>query len=207
MNGTMGTHVSHAPGVEGYRTITSDDFCAFSMRCDRGLTVSVTLNAHLPHHYSQELLLIGDRGRLAIRGSELYGQTHTEPRERLLVRGDDVAGKTPPDLDSLISVPSQFIHGTERSIEVLRNAFESAPARLQVDLQQVEDSATFEDGMYVYAVVEAITDSSRTGRWQDVTLAAEVGERNPFWTSSGGGDAERSSPMPPRSVVTPIRIQ
>lgn len=205
VNGSVRTMVSHAPGVEGFRAITSDDFCSFLLRCDSGLNVTVTLNAHLPHHYSQELMLIGERGRLSIRGCELYGQSKGETRERLLVRGDDMTGKTQAEVDGLVSVPSLFVNGTERAINVLRSGFESSQIRMQVDAAEVADSATFEDGMYVHAVLDAINDSSSTGCWQDVTISTEVGEQNPFWTSSigiVGNEPDRASPMPMRPAVS-----
>ena len=194
VNGQIRTLVTQLPGrVEGFRSIDSDDFATFTLNCESGLCITVTLNGHVPDQYSQELLMIGDRGRLILRGSELYGQANGEAREKLLVRDDNAAKHCSADEDNL-TVPPLMLHGAEQAVAVLLRAFSASPVRMQVDMSMVGHSATFEDGLYANAVVDAVNESSSTCRWQSVVVGERGSQRNPFWTSNAG-DTERASPM------------
>ncbi|XP_065189703.1 glucose-fructose oxidoreductase domain-containing protein 2-like [Sycon ciliatum] len=195
VNGQVRTLVRQLPGkVEGFRSIDSDDFTTFTLCGDSGLHATVTLNSHVPNQFSQEMLMIGERGRLIVRGSELFAQASNEQRERLIVRDDSPGGAQCSSGDDL-GMPSLLLRGTEQAVALMRRGFEASPARMQADRSMVATCSTFEDGLFVNAVIDAVNDSSASGRLQQIVVGGKESQRNPFWTSNGG-DGDRGSPMP-----------
>ena len=171
--------------IHGYRVITSDDFCCFQLKCPQGLSATVTLNSHAPGHFNFHFSVTGTSGRLMVRGLDLLGCREGGKEEVLLkqeetdlekfgIRGNS---KYPGDLLQHLVVGYQEMFGS------LVKVFEKDKQK------SVLHSATFEDGVYIRTVLDALHASNKGGGWVDIPAVRgpspglEKGS-NPFWTTS-----------------------
>lgn len=212
VHGTLSTFRPHTENIQGYRTITSDDFCCFQMQCTEGLSATITLNTHAPGQYQFEFSVTGSNGRLALKGVDLFGNRNGE--EESLLYKQDTEGCKMEDFGASLGVrfPAtyhrQIVVGNQVMFTSLRSVLESRqPVRSassgsgkgeRGEKPRVQSpppaqmanipgpSATFEDGLYIRTVLDAIHTSSTTGQWVDIPKASlvEMNNDNPFWTSS-----------------------
>lgn len=187
VHGMLKTYIKQTGNIKGIREITSDDFCSFQLELDKGASVTVTLNGLMPGQFLQEILLVGDRGRLVVRGADLYGQKRERVKEDLL-HFDPVNYK---DVESFgISesvrreIPTPFMKGMIRMTEAVRDAFDRVEERQGWVAEPVAQAATFEDSFYVQTVVDAIRKSSKCKEWISVVLKDEEPEPNPFLSAA-----------------------
>lgn len=207
VHGTLNTFRPHTENIHGYRTITSDDFSCFQVECTEGLSATVTLNTHAPGQFLFEFSVTGSSGRLVVRGVDLFGSKKDE-EEKLLYKEDTSDCKVEEWLGGEMKFPVTFYHqivvGNRAMFERLQSALESrkqlqpAPTKFAKDdkgerstlspthSHVMTGSASFEDGLYLRTVLDAIHTSSRTGQWVDIPKASlvEMNDANPFWTSS-----------------------
>ncbi|XP_062506762.1 glucose-fructose oxidoreductase domain-containing protein 2-like [Corticium candelabrum] len=194
VNGFLQTFVRETSRIQGFRYITSDDFCTFQMKCSKGACATVTINCQVQSLYQIEIMVIGTKGRLVVRNSELYGLLNEEKREKLIVKEDKNLGLTgldEPELLKRVSLP--FLRSAVLSTLALKSAFSKQDDRMMLDPTAVKMMASFEDGMYVQAVVDAVRESSRQKKWTKVIVADQTRAVNPFWTAPDR--VERSSPL------------
>ncbi|KAL8602915.1 hypothetical protein ACOMHN_062610 [Nucella lapillus] len=187
VHGMLKTYTKQTSNIKGIREITSDDFCTFQLELDKGASVTVTLNGLLPGKFTHEIILLGDRGRLTVRGSDLYGQKRDRVKEDLL-HFDPVNYK---DVESFgISesvrreIPTPYMKGMIRMMECVRDAFDRVEERQGWVAEPLTSAATFEDSFYVQAVVDAIRLSSKSKEWVNVVLKDEEMEPNPFLSAA-----------------------
>ena len=206
VHGTLNTFCPHTDNIQGYRTITSDDFCCFQMECTEGLSATVTLNTHAPGHFLFEFTVTGSDGRLVLKGVDLFGNRGDE-EEQLLYKEDVTDFKMEEFFGEDMKLPAayycQIVVGNRAMFKRLHSALESrksqlhpAPAKFSkgdkgerslqspTNVQVALPSATFEDGLYIRTVLDAIHVSNSTGKWVDIPKASLVEMSNPFWTSS-----------------------
>ncbi|XP_031425617.1 glucose-fructose oxidoreductase domain-containing protein 2 [Clupea harengus] len=148
----------------GIRSVTADDYACFQMLMSGGVVCSVTLNFNLPGSTHHEVMAVGSTGHLVVRGTELWGHRHGDQREELLLNDNSAAG---PAVRGLIAMVTQ-----------LRLAFEAQEDCCSWERPPVAMAASFEDGLYVHAVVEAVKRASRSGEWEAVQLATKEAESN-----------------------------
>jgi predicted dehydrogenase len=199
VNGFLQTFVKETPKIRGFRYITSDDFCTFQMKCSRGACATVTVNCHMHGQFHLEVVIIGDRGRLVVRNTELYGMLNDEKREKIIVKEDKNLGLSGLDETELLKkIPLPYLKGGILSMLALKSAFSDQDERNKLDQGAVKMMASFEDGLYIQRVVDAVRESDRLKRWVKVVDADQTKEMNPFWTVD---KTERSSPMMHRATV------
>lgn len=188
VHGMMRTFTKSTEKINGIRWIDSDDFCSFQMILDGGACVTATLNSHVAGGFVQELVVCGSRGRLAVRGASLYGQTHTDEREQLLHDGsaDDLTHLANRNDNSSARVnsllPQPYLQGLFRLVGALKEAFATGDGEHGWLKEPVSSAATFEDGQYVQAVIDAVKLSSASRQWEQVTVASDENELNPLMT-------------------------
>ncbi|KAF2352017.1 Oxidoreductase N-terminal [Trinorchestia longiramus] len=141
--------------VHGIRRIDSDHFCCFQLHLTGGAVANVSLNSHVPGPYLQQFVVCGSKGRLTVRGAELYGQLVEDTQEKRLVEahGDGAQQAGLPGL-----------------VQCLKAAFMSGRDGSE---RPVSGAATFEDGQYVQAVLDAVRLSAATRQWEQVTVIQE----------------------------------
>uniref|UniRef100_A0AAY4BXC2 Glucose-fructose oxidoreductase domain-containing protein 2 n=1 Tax=Denticeps clupeoides TaxID=299321 RepID=A0AAY4BXC2_9TELE len=162
VHGMLRTFVGRAGG--GIRSVTADDYACFQMLMSGGVVCSVTLNFNLPGSAHHEVMAVGSAGRLVARGTELWGQRHCDQREELLL--SDKAGAGPA------------VRGLVAMVTQLRLAFEAQEDRRSWARPPVAMAASFEDGLYVHAVVEAVKRANRSGEWESVEVMTQEADSN-----------------------------
>lgn len=211
VHATLHTFCPHTENIYGYRTVTSDDFCCFQMQCGRGLSATVTLNSLVNGQYSFEFSITGTKERLVVKGLNLYGTRHGSKVEDIILQQDRVDFSVTNDLPT--NFPVEFylpkVLGCKDLFGILKKVIptpENARASVQLSEESISQAlsaaATFEDGLYIRTVLDALHLSSRTGLWVDVPKLDSLEDSNPFWPSSSGRleSADKSSPEVTRPV-------
>ena len=134
VHGTLNTFRPHTENIQGYRTITSDDFCCFQMQCTEGLSATITLNTHAPGQFHFEFSMTGSNGRLVLKGVDLFGSKNGK-EEKLLYKQDtgdcQVEDFRPPDVKFPATYYHQIMVGNRVMFASLRSVLESRqPLRL-----------------------------------------------------------------------------
>ncbi|XP_010878099.1 glucose-fructose oxidoreductase domain-containing protein 2 isoform X1 [Esox lucius] len=182
VHGLLRTFVRQNGAIRGIRRVTSDDFCFFQMLMGgtgSGSTArtgsvccTVTLNFNMPGAFVHEVMVVGSEGRLIARGTELYGQRNGGDREELLLGDTGGAG---PEVTGL---PLPHLRGLGSMVTALKHAFQAQKERRSWVPGPIAMAATFEDGLYVQTVVEAVKRSSRSGEWESVEVMTQEPDPN-----------------------------
>lgn len=176
VHGLLRTFVQQNNSIKGIRRVTSDDFCFFQMlmsgKGSGGVCCTVTLNFNMPGSFVHEVMVVGSAGRLIAKGTELYGQQNGNKNEELLLR--DYGWKGP----EVKAMPMPQMQGLSSMVKALRQSFQAHEERRSWARGPVAMASTFEDGLYVQTVVEAIKRSSTSGEWESVVIMREEPDPN-----------------------------
>jgi predicted dehydrogenase len=178
VHGLLRTFLTQSASICGIRRVTSDDFCFFQMLMGEagpgagsgGVCCTVTLNFNMPGAFTQEVMVVGSAGRLVARGTQLYGERHGGGGEELLLGDGGRAGPADPLLPHL--------RGLGSMVTALRHSFQAHGERRSWAREPVAAAPSFEDGLYVQTVVEAVKRSSRSGEWECVEVMTQEPDPN-----------------------------
>lgn len=176
VHGLLKTFVKQNGAIRGIRHVTSDDFCFFQMLMSGGVCSTVTLNFNMPGAFVHEVMVVGSAGRLVARGTDLYGQKNTSFQEELLLADTSRLGTAVEK--GLREVPLPYLKGMVCMVQALRQSFEEQEDRRTWEHKPVSMAASFEDGLYMQSVVDAIKQSSRSGEWEMVEIMTEEPDTN-----------------------------
>jgi len=140
-----------------------------------------------------QVVVCGSRGRLAVRGSDLFGQRHDQQREDTVHR--DMANvldpKSSPSMtsggsgsDARNDIPMPHLKGLIRLVDAVKDAFRLVEEKHGWSSEPVSSAATFIDGQYMQAVVDAVRQSSKTREWVRVRQLTELPDPNPFLSAA-----------------------
>lgn len=207
VHGSLKTFCPQTAQIYGFRRIASDDFCSFQAELENKAFATVTINTHSQDGYDFEFSMTGTKGRLVMRGMDLFGQKIGSGEiEKLLHKQEKV------DFPSANSFPKHssdvyqpYIIGCREMLSALKDDLEHSNHMLAPRRESLRDllvSANFEDGIYVRTVLDAIVRSSGCGQWVDVAKVTLVETNNPFWTKSDiRFNVENVPPKPHHSLV------
>ncbi|BFF95967.1 glucose-fructose oxidoreductase domain-containing protein 1 [Drosophila madeirensis] len=170
VHGVLRAYTKTTPAINGIRQITAPDFCNFQMELASGTLVTVALHSHTvpAKAFSQEVLVYGNKGHLVVRGGDLFVLKEGQPKEEAVyVDVQDLHFSTNNSL-----LPRPYIKGLCKMVGALKEAFGSKESSWVK--APVSTAATFEDGLYVQAVVEAIRKSNESRQWQRVQLSTDA---------------------------------
>lgn len=180
VHGIVRTHNKTSRVVSGIRQVTAPDFCNFQMELDDGgviVTVSIITNTSCTK-FSQEVLICGRDGQLIVRNGDLFGRRNDHTTEDLLYR-EEVDGiddtnfqqnsAATTTVDNLL--PTPYIKGIAHMVSALRESF--IQEQSSWIKEPVQAAATFEDGLYVQAVLDAVRRSSESKNWIKVSIMSE----------------------------------
>lgn len=171
VHGVVKTYNKNTKNVSGIRQVTAPDFCNFQMELDGGgiiVTVSILANFSNPK-FSQEILVFGRDGHLIVRNNDLFGHRKNADKEETLFVDKDV--QQPIMNNSNNTMPYPYINGMRKMIDALRESFIQEQSSWVKE--PVQSAATFEDGLYVQAVLDAVRQSSETKSWIKVNIMSE----------------------------------
>lgn len=174
--GVLRTFTKTTSTINGIRQISAADFCNFQLELENGVLVTASLHSHLPNSiFQQEILICGRDGYLTVRGGDLFGQrqkinstrnSHEMKEEALYVDVQELQCTNPVSM-----LPKPYIKGLCKMISALKDSFAANSSGWIKE--PVQSAATFEDGHYVQAVMDAIKKSSETKSWSAVTILSE----------------------------------
>lgn len=171
--------------INGIRHVSSPDFCCFQMELSGGALVTATLSNHLPGQLSQEVLVCGGGDHLVVRGGDLYGfregMNTSDKEEVLYLDVDDLKEPASPVADS---IPLPYVKGLKKLIGALREAFQPVEDKKGWIKKPVSSAATFEDGLYVQAVIDALRQSNKRREWTKVCILTEEPDPNPLLSAA-----------------------
>lgn len=181
VHGIVRTHNKTSRVVNGIRQVTAPDFCNFQMELDDGgviVTVSIITNNSCTK-FSQEVLICGRDGQLIVRNGDLFGRRTNIEKENILYR-DEADAEDDNNLQSSTTattlggdglLPMPYIKGIAQMVSALRESF--IQEQSSWIKEPVEAAATFEDGLYVQAVLDAVRRSSESKNWIKVSIMSE----------------------------------
>lgn len=166
--------------INGIRHITSPDFCTFQMEMSGGILVTATLSSHLQNQLTQEIMVCGANGHLLVRGGNLHGSKGGQEEVLYL----DVENNHDSYSIATDFIPKPFLKGLRKMIGALREAFQSVEDKRGWMKEPVSLAATFEDGLYVQAVIDALRRSSKNREWVKVNVLTEEPDPNPMLSAA-----------------------
>lgn len=185
VHGVVRTFTKTTDNINGIRHISSPDFCSFQMEMSEGALVTVTLNNHLQGSFSQEVLVCGQHGNLVARGGDLYGQRSGASKEEVIYLDvEDLQRGGNINANAAKSIPKPYMKGLFKMICALREAFLPVEDKRGWVKEPVAQAATFEDGLYVQAVIDALRKSSANREWVKVNIITEEPDPNPLLSAA-----------------------
>lgn len=174
VHGVIKTYTKTTQNVNGIRQVTAPDFCNFQMELENGIIVTVSLLTNFScSTFTQEVLVVGCDGHMIVRGGDLFGQRNTtasgapvDKEEALYVDVEDLYS-----LSSGMILPRPYIKGVSKMVGALRESFVTEQSNWVKE--PVQSAATFEDGLYVQAVLDAVRKSSDSKSWVKVSIMSE----------------------------------
>lgn len=185
VHGVVRTFTKTTDNINGIRHISSPDFCSFQMEMSSGTLVTVTLNNHMQGLFSQEVLVCSQNGHLVVRGGDLYGQKAGSSKEEVIfVDVEDLQRGGNISINAAKSIPRPYMKGLFKMICALREAFLPVEDKKGWAKKPVAEAATFEDGLYVQAVIDALRKSSSNREWVKVNIITEEPDPNPLLSAA-----------------------
>lgn len=185
IHGVVRTFTKTTALINGIRQISAPDFCSFQMEMSGGIVVTATLNNHMAGaNFNQEVLVCGRNGHLVARGGDLFGKRHRlsdtkNSEEVLYLDVEDLQCPTPVSV-----IPRPYVKGLCKMISALREAFLPVKEKAGWIKEPVCLASTFEDGLYVQAVLDAIRRSSQSREWVKVDIMTEQPDPNPLLSAA-----------------------
>lgn len=185
VHGVVRTFTKTTEHVNGIRHISSPDFCTFQMEMNQGSLVTVTLNNHLPGLFNQEVLICGNGGHLVVRGGDLYGMKAGSSKEEVIYLDVEDLQKYGSINPAVVNtIPRPYMKGLFKMMGALKEAFLPVEDKRGWIKEPVALAATFEDGLYVQAVIDALRKSSTNKEWVKVSIITEEPDPNPLLSAA-----------------------
>ncbi|RZF38040.1 hypothetical protein LSTR_LSTR006439 [Laodelphax striatellus] len=175
--------------INGIRHISSPDFCSFQMEMSGGALVTVTLNNHLPGIFNQEVIVCGKGGHLVVKGGDLYSYKAGSAKEEVMyldVEDMQKYGNIYRSINPIAAnvIPKPYMKGLFKMMGALREAFLPVEDKRGWVKEPVASAATFEDGLYVQAVIDALRKSSVNREWVKISIITEEPDPNPLLSAA-----------------------
>lgn len=171
VHGVVKTHNKTTQNVSGIRQVTAPDFCNFQMELEGGdiiVTVSILTNFS-GTKFVQEVMVCCTNGHLIVRNSDLFGQRKlTDKEEEPLFVDKENAKSFIKDNNFM---PHPYMNGMSKMIGSIRESF--IQEQNSWVKEPVRSAATFEDGLYVQAVLDAIRQSNESKMWVKINQIKE----------------------------------
>lgn len=199
VHGVLKTFNKQTEHIQGFRHITSDDYSCFQMKMDKGCFANVSLNTHIPGKFKQEVMVVGDKGRLVVRNGDLYGVKLDQSNEEKLYYKERGRVSIPYDVKK--SPPEIYMIALEKWLQTIKKSFMFQEDQKSANLDVVASAAKFEDGFYVRAVLDAIVESNNTHEWVKVYMDQTSTDHGPYW---GEGQPVAVIPTPKRKTSAEV---
>ena len=171
-HGTVRTFTKTTPRISGTRQISSDDFAIFQLESDQCLaTISMS---SIDQKFGQELVFYGSKGELRMRGQDLHFTPKSRPEELQVLYA--CPGESEASYPRLPDIYKQgmiaMFEELSQKLVLLEKNKNKENVEATEDVPNVDSNtfASFEDGLYVQAVMEAVRVSSKDKTWTKVNV-------------------------------------
>lgn len=144
VHGVLKTFKKQTEQIQGFRHITSDDFACFQMKMDKGCFANILLNTLIPGKFKQEVMVVGDKGRLVVRNGDLYGVKLDQSCEEKLYYREWGHVSVPANVKK--SPPDIYMIALEKWLQAIKKSFMFQEDQKSANLDVVASAAKFEDG-------------------------------------------------------------
>jgi len=151
--------------IKGIRFITAEDYAVVQMYLSGGCCVTISINSVLSG-FSQEIIVSGSAGYIALSGDTLKGRKNGSNKESVFY-SEESSG----DAVESSGLPKAHAVGMVKMIKELKEVFLSRSD----ESSSWCGAATFSEALYVQAVMEALRRSSETRQWRKVEMLDEDG--------------------------------
>jgi len=178
VHATLKTLTRTTDNIGGIRQVTADDVAVLQLQLVGGTFVTCTINSEL-EGFSQKVVICGSSGHLSATQADLKGKRKGALKEEVFYL-DTHSNRM---LEEDPSLPRIQRIGLLKMVEELKEMFstsggfhgEKVPGGQQWGQDHNCIAATFEEALYVQAVVEALRKSSESRQWTKVLVQAEDG--------------------------------
>lgn len=166
VHANLNTMTRTTDNIRGIRSITAEDYAIIQLYLSGGCCVTISINSVMSG-FSQDIVVCGDAGYLAFTSDTLKGRKNGASKDHLIHLD---SSQSDSDLSNS-GLPTIHSIGMVRMIKALRDCFQARAEGREVDT----GAASFSDGLYVQAVMEALRRSSETRQWRKVEMYDEDG--------------------------------
>jgi len=159
VHASLHTMTKTTDNIKGIRQITADDVAVLQLHLVSGTFVTITINSCLAG-FNQEITFVGTSGYLKASQGDLRGRKNGATQEDIFTVSTETA-------EQGAGMPSLLAIGLRRMVSNLGETFRGTEGR--------DKGATFREGLYVQAVIEALRRSSERREWRKVELMEEDG--------------------------------
>lgn len=146
VHGIVRTFSKTTETICGIRQINSDDCTTFQVEMERGTFATVTLNSQLSG-FSQEVILVGREGYLAVRNEELFGKKNSgvkeeEPMDIVATGGKNSGNATTTITTDEPLLPAIYLGGLVQMFRQLTKKFQHEPDTNSLSGEQLASAAS-----------------------------------------------------------------
>jgi len=178
VHATLKTLTTTTDNIRGIRQVTADDVATLQLYLAGGLYVTITINSEM-EGFNQKVIVCGTAGKLVLSGGDLRGRRKGAVKDEVFHVDTSGGG----NLNENPVLPSVHREGLVRMVAELKEVFSSNAGftgeRVSGGQQWGQDpscvATTFEEALYVQAVIEALRKSSSSRQWTKVYVCAEDG--------------------------------
>ena len=164
VHASLNTMTRTTDNIKGIRSITAEDCAILQMSLTGGCVVNISINSVMSG-FSQDIVICGSAGYLAFNNDVLKGRKNGSRNDQIIQlnvsQGEEEVEES--------GLPPVYSAGMVRMIQDLKEEFQ---ARAQ-GRARVKTAASFADGLYVQAVIEAMRRSSQSRQWTKVEMYDE----------------------------------
>jgi len=180
---SLRTFTRTTDNIKGIRQITADDLAVIQLQMTGGAFATITINSQLAG-FSQEVVVCGSNGHLAASGGDLKCRKKGSSKDEVLhIDVEDLNSDSGNrDTNQPPLLPRIYLKGLVRMVSHMKDAFNNGGFGVdQKDCGQqwgndpASVAATFDQGLYVQAVVEALRRSNSSRQWTKVVILTEQG--------------------------------
>ena len=164
VHASLNTMTRTTDNIRGIRSITAEDCAVLQLILTSGCVVNISINSVMSG-FSQDIVICGSAGYLAFNNDVLKGRKNGSRNDQIIQlnvsQGEEEVEES--------GLPPVYSAGMVRMIQDLKEEFQ---ARAQ-GRARVKTAASFADGLYVQAVIEAMRRSSQSRQWTKVEMYDE----------------------------------
>jgi len=164
VHANLNTMTRTTDNIKGIRSITAEDCAVLQLNLTSGCLVNISINSVMSG-FSQEVVICGSAGYLAFSNDVVRARKNGASSDQVFQLNISQSEEEV----TASGLPPVYSAGMVRMIQDLKEEFQArAEGRTRL-----RSAASFADGLYVQAVIEAMRRSNQTRQWSKVEMYDE----------------------------------